>query len=245
MPGNQGNQHYFSVNFLFLSFIYLLSILATTVAANYFFKIYHFYFAGGIFIFSFSFLIGAMIGEVYNYSYQRLVIILSVIIQLIFIVYINIFTSLTPADFFHDQKSYLVVFSPINRYFLWAICGLYFSELINVYLLTKWKCSCPGRGYVYRAFFCIALSQFILSLVVNIGAFNGKTAGIHQLINLTLSNYIMKMIVTTALLLPYYFIVTYLKKKEKVLYLDIKTKFSPFSLQINNVYDNGRVADHG
>ena len=69
------NNGVFSKYFLCLAFIYFLSIVTTTVSADYFFRIHDFDFAGGIFIFPFSFLVGAVIGEVYNYSYQRLFIV--------------------------------------------------------------------------------------------------------------------------------------------------------------------------
>ena len=226
----------FSKNFLILSFIYLLSILATTISANYFFQIYNFNFAGGIFIFPLSFLIGTVIGEVYNYSYQRFVIIISVSIQMIFVFYIRLFISLRPAAFFHNQPAYQTVFGSDMRYFIFAVIGLYFSELINVYLLTRWKAVSKGRGYFYRAFFCIILSQLGLSLIVNLGAFLGKTNNIEQLVNLTSSNYIMKVILT-AVALPFCcMLVNKLRMDENRFYFDVKTKFSPFSIKIDNIY---------
>ena len=232
------NKTFFSKSFLLLAFIYFTSIVTTTVSADYFFSISKFSFAGGIFIFPFSFMVGSVIGEVYNYSYQRIVVIFTVICQLLFVIYTNIFIHFTPASFFHFQKSYQQVYSSDFRYFIFAIVGLYFAELTNVYLLTKWKCKSPGSSFIIRAFFCIAFSQLALSIIVNIGAFMGKTGNVGHLINLLLSNYVMKMIITMVVIVPSYILVNKLKKLEDVNYFDVKTKFSPFSIKIDNIYLN-------
>lgn len=230
------NNIFFSKYYLYLAFFYFLSIITTTVSANYFFKMGPFSMAGGIFIFPFSFLIGAIIGEVYNYSYQRIVVILSVLCQLVFVVYVHFIVTFPPASFFYGQSQYQAVFSSDLRYAIFAIIGLYFSELINVYLLTKWKCKSPGVGFIVRAFLCIAVSQLGLSVVVNIGAFLGETGGLAGLIHLGVSNYVMKMLATMIFIVPSYVFVVYLKKREGVTYLDVNTKFKPFSTKVDNVY---------
>ena len=234
----QNKNAMFSKHFIFLAFAYFTAIITTTVSANYFFSIGSFYFAGGIFIFPFSFIIGSIIGEVYNYSYQRIVIITSIIFQLIFVLYTKLFIHLTPAPFFQSQNHYLAVYNSDLRYFVFAVIGLYFAEMINVYFLTKWKCKSPGVNYMIRAFICITISQLGLSIVVNVGAFVGKTGDIYGLIDLSASNYLMKLFVTSLLIVPSYWVVNFLKKIEQVTYYDVKTKFEPFSPRIHNVYNH-------
>ena len=118
---------------------------------------------------------GSIFGEIYGYSYARFTMIVSAFFQALFILNSLLMVVMSSAQFFHNSACYKSVLIPQVRYFAFAVLGIFFSEILNVFLLVKWKVIRCRTSYLTRAIVCALASQFILSLIVNIGAFSGKT----------------------------------------------------------------------
>jgi len=227
----------FSPIFFILGMVYFLSIILTTCLAESFWEVWPFACAGGVVIYPLSFAVGGLIGEVYSYTYARFVMLLSAVFQAIFAAYAILTVSLKPAPFFHGKPEFSFVFNNEFRYILFAVLGIFLAEMLNVFLLIKWKIKIRSSGYLFRAIICALISQLLLSVVVNTGAFLGKTGSIGDLVWLSLSNYTVKMtfgiiyiVLCAKIILPF------IRKYEKTFFVDIRAKFNPFSLTLRDPY---------
>ena len=228
----------FSPIFLILGMVYFLSIISTTCLAESFWEMWPFAFAGGIFIYPLTFSIGGLIGEVYSYTYARFVMLVSALLQAAFVVYAIFIVGLNPAPFFHGKHEFSFVFNNELRYVIFAVLGIFLAEILNVFLLIKWKIKNRRYSYLFRAIMCAYVSQFLLSLVVNIGAFIGKTGSIEDLAWLSISNYLLKMLFGTIYLIICAKILhPFIVRHEKTYFVDIKTKFNPFSFSLRDPYN--------
>lgn len=216
--------------FFFLGF-YLAFLLSTVCLANKLTLIGNLLLPGGIFVFTFTFAICDIVGEVYGYAYPRLFIWIGVIIEFIFSI-IVILVSHTPSpDYFEYSEAYQIVFDPTFRYVASGVVALLLGEFMNVYLLTKWKIILRGKFFVLRSLVSTAIGQATLTIVVDILNYVGKMS-INDLIWMMISGYTWKIIFAIIFVLPSWLLVRYLKRVENVDHYDIHTNFNPFILSL-------------
>lgn len=234
----------FKYPFFFLG-IYITTLLCTVCLANRFTLVGHLLEPGGIFIFPLSFTICDIVGEVYGYAYPRLFIWIGIGCEFMFSFVVTIVSHLPAPLFFLKSQSYIAVFDPTMRYVFSGTIALLVGEFLNVYLLAKWKIRLKGKWFVLRCWFSTALGQLSLTIIVDLLNYFGKLNQ-QDFIWMMFCGYFSKLIYSSAIAFPAFFIVEKLKKIEKIDYFDIDTNFNPFVLSLanTNAENSDNLAEH-
>ncbi|RLV58252.1 VUT family protein [Parashewanella curva] len=187
---------------------------------------------GGIYVFPVSFIICDIVSEVYGFPIARLFIWFGMISELIFAFLSQALIAIPHPDTFIHAQAYHTVFSPTVRYVFSGMVGFFSGEFLNVYILSKWKIRVKGRYFVIRSVMTTAIGQAVLSIVVDYLAFAGKMPT-SELISMMYAGWKVKMIYSLFFVLPAWYIVSYIKKTDKIDVYDVNTNFNPFRFKLS------------
>ncbi len=215
------------LSFLLAAYVVLLCL--TVCFANNINDIAGMTLPGGILVFPASFIICDIVGEVYGYSVARRFIWIGILAELLFAGIAELLIILPHPGFFEHELAYQTVFSPTLRYVLSGIAGFFFGEFLNIYILAKWKIKVSGKYFVVRSICTTAIGQALLSIIVDLLAFYGKMSN-GDLGWMMISGWAIKMAYSLLFVLPAWFLVQYLKRHEKIDFLDTDTNFNPFKI---------------
>jgi hypothetical protein len=138
---------------------------------------------------------------------------------------------LPPAIDWPDQSAYQTVFGQTSRIVFASITAFFVGELANSYVLAKMKIRTGGRYLWLRTIGSTVVGEGVDSAVFYPVAFFGVWSN-DLLVQVLISNYIIK-VVWEALVTPItYKAVSFLKQAEHEDYYDHDTDFTPFSIRV-------------
>lgn len=181
----------------------------------------------GIILFPLSYLAADILTEVYGYSASRKVIWTGFIALLLMVITYEAARLLPAAPFWPHQDAYELILGRVPRIVLASITAYFIGEFCNSYVLAKMKVKMQGKVMPLRFITSTIVGQFVDTAVFVLIAFTGlfPTA---NLVSITLSAWLFKVvweIIALPITLP---IVNYLKRAENEDYYDINTNFNPF-----------------
>jgi len=190
-----------------------------------------FTFGAGVLFFPISYIFNDVLTEVYGYARARKVV-WAGFSALIFASLMSfVVVWLPPAIDWPDQPAYQTVFGQTSRIVLASITAFFVGELANSYVLAKIKIQTAGRYLWLRTIGSTIVGEGLDSAVFYPVAFFRVWSN-ELLVQVLVSNYIIK-VVWEALITPIsYKIVNFLKKAEHEDYYDRKTNFTPFSIRV-------------
>ena len=183
----------------------------------------------GILIFPLSYIIGDVLTEVYGFRAARKVIWLAFFCNAVAVLFIWLGGILPPAGAWDHQESYKVILGYAPRLLIGSFAGYLVGELCNSFVLSRVKILTKGRWLWMRTIGSTILGQGLDSVLFITIAFSGVLPG-GVLIELMLTQWVVKVLYETAVTPATYVVVGYLKKKEQLDTVDHDVKLSPLSL---------------
>jgi uncharacterized integral membrane protein (TIGR00697 family) len=191
----------------------------------------------GVVIFPLSYLFGDVLTEVYGYAAARKVIWLGFFCNLIAVLAIAVAGALPAAPFWQGQAAYETILGFTPYLLIASFCAYLVGEFLNSFVLARMKVATNGRWLWTRTIGSTLIGEGADTVIFISLAFGATGAlGLATplpfavLLNLILTQWILKVayeIVATPLT---YVMVGYLKRRDGVDVYDTHTNFSPIVL---------------
>jgi uncharacterized integral membrane protein (TIGR00697 family) len=191
-----------------------------------------FSFGAGVLFFPLSYLFGDVLTEVYGYARSRRVIwagfgglIFASLMSLVIV-------ALPVAPGWTQQEAYEDIFGQTPRIVLASLTAFWAGEFMNSFVLAKLKIKTAGRFLWVRTIGSTIVGEGVDSLIFYPVAFLGaKGWPLNEVMQVMMSNYVIKVAWEAAATPATYQIVNWLKRVEREDYYDRDTDFNPFTLQ--------------
>jgi uncharacterized integral membrane protein (TIGR00697 family) len=188
----------------------------------------------GIVIFPLSYLFGDVLTEVYGYAAARRVIWLGFFCNLIAVIAIAIAGALPAAPFWQGQAAYETILGFTPYLLIASFCAYLVGEFLNSFVLARMKVATSGRWLWTRTIGSTLIGEGADTIIFISLAF-GATGALglatplpfSVLLNLMLTQWLLKVayeVIATPLT---YAIVGYLKRRDDSDVYDTHTNFSP------------------
>ena len=180
------------------------------------------------FVFPFWFLITDIIAEIYGYRITQTVIITGYIVQTIFAFICALVLAAPAPSFFHEERAYTLI---LGNSFLWIDISGFFAyitaNLLNTYILTRWKVLLKGRKFWLRSLgssiFSEAFYSFLAILMMEL-----KSISLDNILKVVLISFSIKVLYCLVFAFPGNVLVTKLKKFTGIDVYDLPKKYTPF-----------------
>ncbi len=187
------------------------------------------YVAGVLFV-PISYFFGDILTEVYGYGRDRRVVWAGFAALLFAALMATAIVALPPASWWHNQAAVESIFGSTPRIVAGSITAFWCGSFVNSYVLAKMKVWTGGRWLWTRTIGSTACGELVDSVLFYTIAFYGTWETRH-LVDVTLHQYVFKVL-WEALSTPLtYAVVRFLKRAENEDYYDRDTNFTPFSLR--------------
>lgn len=217
-----------SYNFLIIiSMIYMSIMLCNAIVTNRYIGNNDFYLLGGAFISPFIFIQDDIIAEIYGYKVARTVILAGFMGQTLFALISQLIVFAPHPSFFKEESAYAYILGPsLLRIDLSGFVAYIIANLVNSYIITKWKVLLKGRKFWLRSLgsstFSEALYSFIAILMIELHSIPMK-----NLLNIILASYIIKVIFSAIFAIPGQILVDWIKKLTGIDVYDFPVKLTP------------------
>ena len=220
-------KYYDLVMALFVTILLCSNVIGAAKVAT----VWGFTFGAGVLFFPISYIFNDVLTEVYGYARARKVV-WAGFGAIIFASFMSwVIVTLPPAAGWNDQRAYETVFGQTPRIVFASLTAFFVGEFANSYVLAKMKVQTNGRHLWARTIGSTIVGEGVDSLVFYPAAFYG-TWDNALLMQVMMSNYIIKVL-WEALITPVtYQVVGFLKHAEQEDYFDTDTNFTPFSIEV-------------
>jgi queuosine precursor transporter len=193
--------------------------------------VWGFTFGAGVLFFPISYIFNDVLTEVYGYARARKVV-WAGFGAIIFASFMSwVIVTLPPASSWNDQHAYEAVFGQTPRIVFASLTAFFVGEFANSYVLAKMKVKTSGRHLWARTIGSTIVGEGVDSLVFYPVAFLGVWEN-SLVMQVMISNYIIKVLWEAVVTPVTYQVVGFLKKHEQEDYYDIDTDFTPFSIEV-------------
>ena len=193
--------------------------------------VWGFTFGAGVLFFPISYIFNDVLTEVYGYARARKVV-WAGFGAIIFASFMSwVVVTLPPAADWNDQRAYESVFGQTPRIVFASLTAFFVGEFANSYVLAKMKIKTSGRHLWARTIGSTIVGEGVDSLVFYPVAFFGVWSN-HLVMQVMVSNYIVKVLWEAIVTPATYQVVGFLKKAEQEDYYDVGTDFTPFSIEV-------------
>jgi len=189
-----------------------------------------FTFGAGVLFFPISYIFGDVLTEVYGYARARKVIWCGFGAMAFASLMATVVVAMPPAPDWPFQKAYEDIFGQTPRIVAASLCAFFAGEFINSYTLAKMKIWTKGKWLWTRVVGSTVAGEAMDSLIFYPLAFLGTWTP-HLVLEVMMTNYVLKVLVEVVMVPVTYRIVAFLKRHENEDYYDTHTNFTPFSLK--------------
>jgi uncharacterized integral membrane protein (TIGR00697 family) len=192
--------------------------------------VFGFTFGTGILFFPITYLFGDILTEVYGYARSRKVV-WTGFGAMVFASFMSWFiVILPPAQGWPHQDAIMTIFGQTPRVVAASLVAFFAGEFTNSFVLAKMKILTEGRALWMRTIGSTIAGEAVDSAIFYPLAFLGTWEG-SLVLQVMLSNYVIKVLWEVAATPVTYRVVAFLKKHEHEDYYDRDTNFSPFTLE--------------
>lgn len=212
---------------------FVTSLIVSNIIAVKLFSLGPIYLPAGTIVFPISYIFGDVLTEVYGYARARQVIWIGFACNLFAVIMIAISIHLPPASIWdalgspeQSQKAYSSIFGMAPRILGASFAAYLAGEFLNSYVLAKMKIATRGRYLWTRTIGSTVVGQMADSTVFVSLAFAGLVPG-SGLVELIVSQWIVKSLYETVATPLTYGVVNFLKNSERLDHFDYDTNFNP------------------
>ena len=185
--------------------------------------------SSSLYIFPISYLIGDIVAELYGYKNAKATVWLGILCEILFVILVNT-TVLIHGQYSQEDFFY-------KHYYIWLaraaasnIIPMMISELINVYLISRWKLWTQGKYFWLRSIGSTSCSTAIYLIIAAFIGFSG-TLDSYSIFKLIIVSYIFKILCAVILSFIGSIIVFYLKEKGVGAQNEVTININPFKKQ--------------
>ena len=215
--------------FVFVTAIFITSLLTANVIAVKLLQFGKLILPAGVIIFPVSYIVGDVLTEVYGYSRARQVIWLGFACNLLMVIAVWIAGKLPPAPFWDGQAAYERILGYTPRLLLASFTAYLFGEFSNAFVMAKMKIATRGRWLWMRTIGSTLVGEGLDSLVFVTLAFVG-TMPVGALVQTVVTQWLVKTAYEALATPVTYAVVNALKRAEGVDAFDVNVDFTPFRL---------------
>ena len=217
-----------------LSMIYMSIMLCSAILTNRYVGYDYFFILGGTLISPLLFILDDIIAEIYGYKIARFLIIIGFLSQMLFM-FICLLITMTPyPSFFEHESTYDHILGlPFVRITLSGFLAYIVANIMNAYLLTKWKVLLKGKKFWLRSIGSSILSEGLYSFIA-IMLMQIYSIPLKDILQVVLISYSIKIIYNVVLVTPASIIIYYLKKLSGIDIYDFPDKVTPSDYIIKN-----------
>lgn len=213
---------------VFISMLYMSIMLCNAILTNRYIGVDAFFVLGGTFTSPFTFILDDIIAEIYGYRITQSVVLSGFAAQTIFAL-ICFFAVLTPhPSFFKEQTAYAYILGPsLLRIDISGFAAYIIANLVNSYIITRWKILLKGRHFWLRSLgsstFSEALYSFLAIIMMEI-----NSIPMHYVLRVILISYLIKVTYCLVFAGPANLIVNYVKRLTGIDVYDFPKNLTPF-----------------
>jgi uncharacterized integral membrane protein (TIGR00697 family) len=216
-------------NFLiFFSMLYMSIMLCNAILTNRYIGNDFLFVLGGTFTSPFIFILDDIIAEIYGYKITRCVIFSGYIAQTLFAVICQLVVIVPHPSFFREQTAYAHILGPsLLRIDITGFAAYITANLINSYIITRWKVLLKGRYFWLRSLgsstFSEALYSFLAILMMEL-----QSIPLHDILKVAVISYLIKATYSVILAWPANILVNNVKRVTGIDIYDFPKRFTPF-----------------
>jgi hypothetical protein len=188
-----------------------------------------------IIIFPISYIVGDVLTEVYGFQHARRAIWLGFFCNLVAVLALSVGQALPAASFWDGQESYERILGYAPRLLTASFLAYLVGEFVNSAILARMKIATKGRYLWARTIGSTLAGQALDSAIFITLAFAWTMSGA-DLVETIITQWLVKSAYEAAATPLTYAVVGFLKRKEGLDVYDRRTRFSPFSLQVDKNY---------
>lgn len=214
---------------LLLSMLYMSIMICNAVLTNRYIGVDAFFILGGTLTSPFIFILDDIVAEIYGYKITRFMILSGFAAQTLFALICLLAVYAPHPAFFKEQHAYAYILGPsLLRIDLSGFVAYITANLVNSYILTRWKVLLKGRKFWLRSLgsstFSEALYSFIAIMLMEINSI--PLNGVFKLI---LISFLIKVTYSLVFAWPGQMIVNYIKRVTHIDVYDLPKKFTPLN----------------
>jgi len=212
---------------LLLSMFYMAIMICNAVLTNRYIGTDTLFILGGTLTSPFVFILDDIVAEVYGYKITRFMIISGFVAQTLFALICQLAVMAPHPGFFKETAAYTYILGPtLLRIDISGFVAYITANLINSYILTRWKVLLKGRKFWLRSLgsstFSEALYSFMAILLMEI-----KSIPLHNVLKIILISYLIKASYSFLFAGPAQLLVNYIKNLTGIDVYDFPKKFTP------------------
>lgn len=219
---------------IFLSMFYMSFMLCNALLTNRYIGDDQLFVLGGTFTSPLIFILDDIIAEIYGYKITQFVILSGFAAQTLFVLVCQLALLAPYPSFFNHQSAYSYILgSSLLRIDISGFASYIIANLINSYILTRWKILLKGRKFWLRSLgssiFSEALYSFMAILMMEIASIPMK-----DVLKVALISFLIKALYSVVLAKPANILVDYIKRKTGIDVYDFPKKFTSSKFIIDN-----------
>jgi uncharacterized integral membrane protein (TIGR00697 family) len=184
---------------------------------------------GAIILFPLVYILGDVITEIYGFKQARLVIWTGLAVNLLMAAVFSLILFLPSPDFFPDNDAFETVLGRAPRVVAASLCAYLAGEFVNSAVLSKIKKMTRGRWLWLRTIISSLLGEGLDSIIFIGLAFGGQVTGA-VLMQMTVSQYLIKIGYEILATPVTYAVIKRLKRIEKIDVYDYEVAYNPFKI---------------
>lgn len=211
-----------------ITMFYMSIMLFNVILTNRYIGTDAFFLLGGTLTAPFIFILDDIIAEIYGYRITQSVILAGFAAQTLFALVCQLIIIAPAPHFFKEHAAYFYILGPsLLRNDISNFVAYITANLINTYILTRWKVLLKGRHFWMRSLGSSAFSEALYSFMA-ILMMEAKTLPLSSILKVALISYVIKVGYSIVLAGPANLLVNYLKSKTGMDVYDFPKAFTPF-----------------
>jgi uncharacterized integral membrane protein (TIGR00697 family) len=187
-----------------------------------------FFILGGTLTSPFVFILDDIIAEVYGYKIARCVILTGFAAQTLFVIICQLVVMAPSPSHFKDGSAYAQILgSSLLRINISGFIAYIVANLVNSYILTRWKVLLKGRKFWLRSLCSSTFSEALYSCIA-ILMMEINSIPLKDVLKVVVISYLIKAIYSLIFAVPANVLVNYVKKRTGIDVYDFPKKFTPF-----------------
>ncbi|PJE14244.1 queuosine precursor transporter [Legionella sp.] len=222
---------------IFLTMVYMSIMLCNAILTNCYIGTDVLFVLGGTFTSPLVFILDDIIAEIYGYKIARFVIITGYFAQTMIVIICLIVIQAPHPSFFTHQSSYDYVLGvSLLRINISGFIAYIFSNLMNSYILTRWKFLVKGKYFWLRSLGSSIFSEILYSFIA-ILMMELSSIPLKEILKVATISFSIKAFYSIVLAYPANILVDYLKRVTGIDVYDFPKKFTPlkYSREIKEV----------
>lgn len=224
---------------ILISMIYMSIMLCNAILTNRYIGTDALFVLGGTFTSPFVFILDDIIAEIYGYKITRSVIFSGFAAQTVFVLICQLVVIAPYPSSFREFDAYnYILGSSLLRISISGFTAYILANLINSYIITRWKILLKGRYFWLRSLGSSTISEALYSLFA-IVMMELQFIPMNDILKVVTTSYSIKVAYSIILAFPANLLVNYVKEVTGIDVYDFPKEFTPFKyLNLKRVKNN-------